>query len=138
MTDATETFKAMPLFAVHALDRPDALPSRLEHYAAHRAHVESDRSHGVDVIMSGPLQSPDGETMIGSLLLIAAPDQQTVEAFTQTDPFATRNVWHQINISRFHKRTGSKLESKARGSAPWPCLPTQKKAGLCGRPFTMR
>ncbi len=106
MSNATETFKAMPLFAVHALDRPDALPSRLEHYAAHRAHVESDQAHGVNVIMSGPLQSADGETMIGSLFLIAAQDQQTVEAFTQTDPFATQNVWGQISISRFHKRKG--------------------------------
>jgi len=106
MSNAKETFKSMPLFAVHALDRPGALPSRLEHYAAHRAHVESDRLHGVEVIMSGPLQSPDGEMMIGSLFLIAAPDQQTVEAFTQTDPFATQNIWGQISVSRFHKRTG--------------------------------
>jgi uncharacterized protein YciI len=96
----------MPLFAVHALDRPGRLPSRLEHYAAHRAYVESDELHGVNVVMSGPLQSADGEMMIGSLFIIAAEEQAAVEAFAQADPFHTEGVWGQINISRFHRRKG--------------------------------
>jgi len=96
----------MPLFAVHALDRKSALPSRLEFYAAHRAYVESDDLHGVNVVLSGPLQSPDGETMIGSLFIIAAETQEAVEAFVKADPFHTNGVWDQINISRFHRRKG--------------------------------
>jgi uncharacterized protein YciI len=96
----------MPLFAVHALDRPGALPLRLEHYAAHRSYVEADHLHGVNVVLSGPLQSADGDLMIGSLFVIAAPDQDTVAAFAGGDPFATAGVWGQVNISRFHRRKG--------------------------------
>jgi uncharacterized protein YciI len=96
----------MPLFAVHALDRKGALPVRLEHYAAHRAYVESGDLHGVNVVLSGPLQSADGETMIGSLFIIAAETQQTVEAFAKADPFHTAGVWGQVSITRFHKRKG--------------------------------
>jgi uncharacterized protein YciI len=96
----------MPLFVVHALDRPGALPLRLEHYAAHRAYVESDHLHGVNVVMSGPLQSPDGEMMIGSLFIVAAEAQTAVEAFAQGDPFAVEGVWGGISVSRFHRRKG--------------------------------
>ncbi len=96
----------MPLFAVHALDKPKSLPLRLEHYAAHRAYVESDQLHQVNVVISGPLQSPDGEAMIGSLFIIAAEDQKAVEVFAKGDPFATQGVWGTINISRFHRRKG--------------------------------
>jgi uncharacterized protein YciI len=96
----------MPLFAVHALDKQGSLPLRLEHYAAHRAYVESDQGHGVNVVMSGPLQSADGEVMIGSLFIIAAEAQSAVEAFAQSDPFHKEGVWGQITISRFHRRKG--------------------------------
>ncbi len=106
MSNALERFKPMPLFAVHALDRPGALPLRLEHYAAHRSYVESDQLHGVNVVLSGPLQSADGEVMVGSLFLIAAADQAAVEAFTHADPFTTQGIWGQVTISRFHRRKG--------------------------------
>ncbi len=96
----------MPLYAVHALDKPKSLPLRLEHYAAHRAYVESDQLHHVNVVMSGPLQSADGEVMIGSLFIIAAETQKAVEAFVKADPFAQQGVWGTISVSRFHKRKG--------------------------------
>jgi uncharacterized protein YciI len=94
----------MALFAVHALDNPDALPLRLEHYAAHRVFVESEHAFGVSVVMSGPLQSDDGEMMIGSLFIIEAESRAAVVAFNQADPFFTAAVWGQVSISRFHRR----------------------------------
>jgi uncharacterized protein YciI len=96
----------MPLFAVHALDKPGALAARLLHYAAHRAFIESGDEFGVKIVLSGPLQSPDGETMIGSLFLIAAEAQEAVTKFVNADPFALQDVWESISITRFHRRTG--------------------------------
>ena len=96
----------MPLFAVHALDKPGALPMRLEHYAAHRAFVESDHLLGVRVILSGPLQTADGDNMIGSLFLIEAESQEQVEAFARTDPFMLAGVWGQVSVTRFLRRKG--------------------------------
>jgi uncharacterized protein YciI len=96
----------MPLFAVHALDKPGALPLRLEHYAAHRGFVESAHLRGVTVILSGPLQTADGASMIGSLFLVEAEDQTAVEAFAQADPFLVNGVWGQVSVTRFHRRTG--------------------------------
>jgi hypothetical protein len=96
----------MPLFAVHVLDRPGALPLRLEQSAAHRAFVETESTRGLSIVMSGPLQSDDGEIMIGSLFIIDAPDRATVEAFVKADPFTRSGVWGEVKITRFHRRTG--------------------------------
>ena len=51
------------LFAIHALDRSGALPTRLANYDAHKAFL-SDTSHfGVKIVMSGPLVADDGQTV---------------------------------------------------------------------------
>jgi len=96
----------MPLFALHAIDRPGTLPLRMEHHAEHRAFLETGLRQGVSVVLSGPLQSDDGETMTGSFFLIEAPDRATIEAFAQADPFAKAGVWGEVKINRFHRRMG--------------------------------
>jgi uncharacterized protein YciI len=96
----------MPLFAVHALDAPSALPLRLEHYTAHRAYIETDQDHGLRIVLSGPLQSDDGQTMIGSLFIIEAESASQVADFVGSDPFNTARVWATLKITRFHKRKG--------------------------------
>jgi uncharacterized protein YciI len=96
----------MPLFAVHALDKPGSLQLRLEIYAAHRAFVETEAEHRLNILLSGPLQTDDGEMMIGSLFIIDAPDHDTVSAFCEADPFYTSGVWGDVRITRFNRRKG--------------------------------
>ncbi len=96
----------MPLFVLHAIDKPGALPIRLEQYAAHRAFVETHEAHGISIVLSGPLQSDDGEVMTGSLFIIEAPDRATIEGFVQADPFQQSGVWGHVCITRFHRRKG--------------------------------
>lgn len=91
----------MPHFIIHCLDAADALPRRLEHYEAHKAYLASAP---VRNIVSGPLVSDDGETMIGSLFLVEAADRAAAEAFNAADPFRKAGVWASIHIHRFHKR----------------------------------
>lgn len=96
----------MPLFALHAIDRPGALPARLEHSAAHRAFIETEAGGEISIVLSGPLQSDDGERMIGSLFIFEAPDRAAVETFANADPFAQHHIWGEIRITRFHRRNG--------------------------------
>ncbi len=91
----------MPHFIVHCLDATDALPRRLEHYEAHKAYLGTAP---VRILVSGPLMSDDGETMIGSLFLIEAGTKAAVEAFNAADPFSRAGVWAEIRIHRFLKR----------------------------------
>lgn len=91
----------MPDFIVHCLDAADALPRRLENYEAHKAYLSTAP---VSILVSGPLMSDDGETMIGSLFLIEADTKAAVEAFNAADPFYRAGIWAEIRIHRFLKR----------------------------------
>ncbi len=94
------------LFVLHALDRPGALPKRLSNYDAHKAFLSDTTAHGVRIVMSGPLIADDGETMIGSLFLIEAPDRAAVERFNAADPFFAADIWDKVTISGFIRRQG--------------------------------
>lgn len=99
----------MPLFAVHAIDRPDTLQLRLDYYAAHRAFVEDQETQGITVIASGPLQSDDGEIMTGSLFVLEACSRAAIDAFVANDPFTVQGIWGEVRINRFHPRKGKIL-----------------------------
>lgn len=91
----------MPHFIIHCLDASDALPRRLRHYDDHKAYLASA---GIKILVSGPLLSDDGETMIGSFFLIEAPTKADAEAFNAADPFRRAGIWSEIRINAFHKR----------------------------------
>jgi uncharacterized protein len=94
------------LFAIHALDREGALPTRLANYDAHKAFLSDTSRFGVKIVMSGPLVSDDGEAMIGSLFLIEAPGRAEVEMFNHADPFAATGIWEMVTITGFMRRQG--------------------------------
>lgn len=94
------------LFAIHALDRAGALPTRLANYDAHKTFLSDTSRFGVKIVMSGPLVSDDGQTMIGSLFLIEAPGRAEVEAFNRADPFAAAGIWDKVTITGFLRRQG--------------------------------
>lgn len=94
------------LFAIHAVDRAGALPTRLAHYDAHKAFLADTSAFGVAIVMSGPLVTDDGVTMIGSLFLVEAPDRGAVERFNAADPFHAAGIWEPITITGFLRRQG--------------------------------
>jgi uncharacterized protein len=94
------------LFAIHALDRAGALPTRLANYDAHKAFLSDPSRYGIKIVMSGPLVLDDGETMIGSLFLVDAPGRLKVEAFNRADPFAKAGIWEKVSITGFLRRQG--------------------------------
>jgi uncharacterized protein YciI len=93
-------------FVLHAFDKPDASTARLAHYDAHKAFLADTSAHGVSIVMSGPLVADEGNTMIGSLMILEAPDRAAVEGFNRADPFYAAGIWDKINITAFVKRQG--------------------------------
>lgn len=93
-------------FIIHCLDAPDAGPRRLGNYDAHRAYLQS-QTH-VRILVSGPLTTDDGATMIGSCFLIEAPNRAAAEAFNAADPFRAANVWAETRIHAFNKRVDNR------------------------------
>ena len=94
------------LFAIHALDKPGALPTRLAHYEAHKSFLSDTSAYGVKIVMSGPLVADDGETMIGSLFLVEADSREAAEAFNHADPFHAAAFWERVTITGFLRRQG--------------------------------
>jgi uncharacterized protein len=94
------------LYVIHALDKSDGLPRRLAAYEAHKGFLQDTSAFGLHIVMSGPLVSDDGATMIGSLFLVEAPSRAHVERFNAADPFKAANVWDRVTITAFHRRMG--------------------------------
>ena len=94
------------LFVIHAVDRTDALETRLARYDAHKAFLADTQGFGVKIVMSGPLVSDDASTMIGSLFVVEAPDRGTVERFNAADPFAAAGIWDRVTVTGFLRRQG--------------------------------
>ena len=92
------------LFSVFALDKPDAAGKRQAVHAQHVAHLKTAKDYGIAVTVGGPLVSDDGQTGIGSLMVIEAPDRASVEKFNGADPFNKNGVWAKVEIKRFDRK----------------------------------
>jgi len=88
-------------FIVHCLDHEDALQRRLVNYEAHREYLANAK---VQSVISGPLVSDDGQTMIGSCFLFEADSKEDVVNFNRNDPFTAAGVWRQVSIHGFLMR----------------------------------
>jgi uncharacterized protein len=91
------------LFCLHIQDKPGRVETRKKFVKEHRAY---QKVCGVDVTLSGPLLADDGETMIGSVFFIEAPDRAAVEQFIANDPFTVNDVWGESVLTRFLRRHG--------------------------------
>ena len=89
------------LFSIYCIDKPGMLETRK---AAMPAHVEYLAKAPVTVRMSGPLVEDDGETIIGSLYIVEAPDRDAVDAFQRDDPLVAADIWERVEVRAFAKR----------------------------------
>lgn len=94
------------LFVFHAQDGADGAEKRRVNYPAHRAHLEATASFGVSIILSGPLVADDGETPVGSMIIVDAADRAAAEKYFLSDPFARAGVWEKTQITAFKKVKG--------------------------------
>ena len=93
------------LYSIYCLDHHDALQIRLDHYEAHRHYLGSA---SISIVLAGPITADDGDTPIGSLMIVDAADRDEAARFNQGDPFYQSGVWDRetIGIHPFLKRRG--------------------------------
>jgi len=86
----------MPLFVITAVDKPGALPVRLEHRPAHLAYLAD---HADMVKLAGPFltTAEDGDPS-GSMLIVEAADLAAAEAFAAGDPFAVGGLFESSKV----------------------------------------
>ena len=92
-------------FAVHCLDHKHAQPLRLENYESHKAYLATGQ---IRTVISGPLLTTDGETMIGSLFVFEAESLAEVTEFNANDPFTRAGVWAEVKIHPFNMRVDNR------------------------------
>ena len=90
---------------IFALDKAGAHALRLHHYEAHKAYLASAP---IKTLLSGPLMSEDGSTMIGSMFLLEGASLEEAVAFNRADPFYAAGLWERVEIRPFLKRVDNR------------------------------
>jgi uncharacterized protein YciI len=94
------------LFAVTAIDRPNALPLRLSVREQHLAFVRETGK----LRLGGPFLDSNGE-MCGSLMIVEAADLDEIKAWHASDPYVKAGLFASSDI-RPWKPTYNPCEAK--------------------------
>lgn len=86
------------LFALYCKDKAESSDVRARHRSD---HVSFLKHWGDAVSLAGPLLSDDGETMIGSLILLEVPDRATAERFISEDPYGHAQLFESVTLHPF-------------------------------------
>jgi uncharacterized protein YciI len=91
-------------YAAICFDKPNSLQIRLANRAA---HLDFLRAKAATLKVCGPLLADDGETMIGSLLIIEAPDRKAAEAILAEDPYRKAGLFASSELRPWRWVVGS-------------------------------
>ena len=58
----------------------------------------------MSVIAAGTLVAEDGETPVGSLFVVEAPNRSSIDAFTDSDPYRVNGVWEKVDVHYYNKK----------------------------------
>ena len=86
------------LFAIHMLDRPGGAGLRAATSSAHREIVGR---HLDAMYLGGPLLADDGETAIGSLIVMDFPDRESAVAFIADEPYNRAGLFESVTVRAF-------------------------------------
>ena len=85
------------LYALYCRDAEGAAGVRAANREAHLAYARGSAC----IRMAGPLLADDGETMIGSLFVIEAPDRAAVDRFSAADPYVRAGLFERVEVHPF-------------------------------------
>ena len=85
-------------FVIYCTDKPGHLQTRLDNRPA---HLEFLKANADKIVTGGPMQSDDGEKMIGSMLVLDVADRQAAEDFAKADPYAKAGLFESTLVRRW-------------------------------------
>ena len=95
------------LFTFHLTDRANAGDLRVRVRPEHKAYLTQVAER---IAFAGPLLADDGQTMIGSLLVIDFPDRAAAMAWLSSEPFTRAGLYAASQVHAFRnlwpQRTG--------------------------------
>ena len=84
-------------FVIIGIDQPGMADVRLQVRPVHRDYLHANHPH-IALKLAGPLLASDGKTMIGSLVVIEAPDLVTAQSFASGDPYRVADLFQEVTI----------------------------------------
>lgn len=93
-------------FVVICLDKSNSLDLRLANRAAHLDYL---RNHSNTIRTCGPLLGDDGETMIGSMLILDVPNRESAEAILAEDPYRQAGLFASVDVRRWRWVIGTPI-----------------------------
>jgi uncharacterized protein YciI len=89
----------MSLFVFHGLDRADGLEVRKATRPAHLAWIDQLAPR---VKIGGPMLADDGQTPVGSMLVVEAETLEAAKALFAADPYALAGLWQSTSVRPFN------------------------------------
>lgn len=94
----------MPLFAITCIDKPGCAHVRTENRPA---HLEYAKAHESSMIIGGPMLTPDGEGMVGSLLILNVATLEDAYEWCRNDPYAKAGLFETVIVRPYKAVLGS-------------------------------
>ncbi len=85
-------------FVLTCVDKPGSGQIRLNNRPAHLDYLKGP---GDKLIMAGPMLSDDGESPVGSVLVVDVEDRAAAQALADGDPYARAGLFEAVMIRRF-------------------------------------
>ena len=82
-------------FVAICRDRADGLETRLAHRPA---HLEFLKAQSARIKVGGPFLTPDGERMIGSVLILEAGGEAEARAILAEDPYGQAGLFNSVEL----------------------------------------
>lgn len=86
------------LFAFMLMDKPGAGELRQQMRPLHKAYLAEMQDR---IAFAGPLVDDDGNTMLGSLLVIDFPNRDAAHAWLAGEPFVQAGVFASTSVQAF-------------------------------------
>ena len=88
------------MFVVHCQDKPGAAQVRLDNRAAHLDYLKANLAR---VVMAGPVQTDDRQSMVGSVLVLDFADRADLDSFLAGDPYAKAGLFERVTVLPYRK-----------------------------------
>ncbi len=86
------------LFAIHCVDKDDGAALRQATGAAHAAYM---RDHMASIVFGGPLMAEDGQTRVGTLIVVDMPDRAAVDVFLTHEPYHRAGLFARCEVHAY-------------------------------------
>ena len=88
------------MFMVLCKDKPGHLQTRLDNRDAHLAYMKANLEK---LVIGGPLQTEDRQSMTGSMLVLDIANRAELDAFLAQDPYAKAGLFESVTITPYKK-----------------------------------